>query len=185
MKKSKSGFTLVELLVVLVVIGILASIVLITFGNIQAKSRDAKRMADLQNIAEAIGSYRVKFGNDISTGSTCGDGGNGNGWFNYTGGTYTKSILSCLTDASYLNQNVIDPFGCKTTSEAVSSTCKRQGYAYMKYTSGSGDTSVTCVYARLEASGSTSNLTTANPCSSASSSTVATSYGMNYYVLVK
>lgn len=185
MKINKSGFTLVELLIVIIVIGILSSIVLVTFNGTQARARDTRRIADLQNIAEAIGSYRVKYGNDISTGSTCGENGNGSGWFNYTGGTYTKSILTCLTERGYLSQDIIDPFGCKTTTEAVSSTCKRQGYAYMKYTSGSGDTSVTCVYARLEASGSTSDLTSANPCSSASSSTVATSYGMNYYVLVK
>lgn len=183
MKISKSGFTLVELLVVLVVIGILASLVLVTFNNVQAKSRDARRVADLNNIAEAIGSYRVKYGDDISTGSGCGYQGNGSGWFNYTGASYPKSILTCLTEKSYLSSSIIEPFNCMTTTDG--SPCKRQGFAYMKYTSGSGDTSVTCVYARLEASGSTSDLTSANPCSSASSSTVATSYGMNYYVLVK
>jgi prepilin-type N-terminal cleavage/methylation domain-containing protein len=185
MKITKSGFTLVELLVVLVAIGILASLVIVSFNNIQAKSRDAERISDLQNIADAISSYRAKYGNDISTGSGCGDLGNGSGWFNYTSATYPKAILTCLTEKAYLTTAFIDPFGCTTTTEAVSATCKRQGYAYMKYTTGSGDTSVTCVYARLEASGSTSDLTSANPCTSASSSTVATTYGMNYAVLVK
>jgi prepilin-type N-terminal cleavage/methylation domain-containing protein len=184
MKITKSGFTLVELLIVLVVIGILAGIVLVSFNNIQAKSRDTKRISDLQNIADAIASYRTRYGNDISTGSGCGDLGNGSGWFNLQNATYPKAILTCLTEKAYLTNGFIDPFGCTTTTD-VAATCKRQGYAYMKYTSGSGDTSVTCVYARLEASGDTANLTIANPCSSASSSTVATSYGMNYYVLVK
>ena len=183
MKLNKSGFTLVELLVVIIVIGILASIVLVTFNSAQAKSRDARRMADLQNIAEAIGSYRAKYGDDISTGSGCGYQGNGSGWFNYTGTSYTKSILTCLTEKGYLSSSIIDPFNCATTTDGA--PCKQQGYAYMKYTAGSGDTSVTCVYAHLEASGSTSDLTSANPCTSASSSSVATSYGMNYYVLVK
>ena len=184
MKINRSGFTLVELLVVLVVIGILASIVLVSFNNIQARSRDARRISDLQNIADAIAAYRTKYGDEISTGSGCGQSGNGSGWFNYTGASYPKAILTCLTEKAYLTTAFIDPFNCTTTTDA-SGTCQRQGYAYMKYTSGSGDTSVTCVYARLEASGSTSDLTSANPCSSASSSTVATTYGMNYYVLVK
>jgi prepilin-type N-terminal cleavage/methylation domain-containing protein len=183
MKINKSGFTLVELLVVLVVIGILASLVLVSFNNVQAKSRDTKRISDLQNIADAIASYRAKYGNDISTGSGCGQSGNGSGWFNDTPAGY-KSILTCLTEKAYLTSAFIDPFGCTTTTDSAA-TCKRQGYAYMKYTAGSGDTSVTCVYAKLEASGSTADLTSANPCTSASSSTVATSYGMNYYVLVK
>lgn len=184
MKINKSGFTLVELIVVLIVIGILSSIVLVTFNNAQAKSRDTRRIADLNNIAEAIGSYRAKYSNDISTGSGCGYQGNGSGWFNYTGTSYTKSILTCLTEKGYLSNNVIEPYNCTSTTDP-SSDCKKQGYAYMKYTAGSGDTSVTCIYARLEASGDTADLTSANPCSSASSSTVATSYGMNYYVLVK
>jgi prepilin-type N-terminal cleavage/methylation domain-containing protein len=184
MKLSKSGFTLVELLIVIIVIGILAGIVLVTYNGLQAGARDARRKADLQNIADAIGSYRVKH-DDIGTGSGCGYQGNGSGWFNYTGTSYPKSILTCLTEAGYLSSGVIDPFNCATTTDS-SPNCQRQGYAYMKYTSGSGDTSVTCVYARLEASGSTSDLTdSSNPCYSASSSAVATSYGMNYYVLVK
>jgi prepilin-type N-terminal cleavage/methylation domain-containing protein len=184
MKVNKSGFTLVELLIVIIVIGILSGIVLVTYNGLQARARDTRRMADLQNIAEAIGSYRAKYGNDVSTGSGCGYGGDGFGWFNYTGSSYPKSILTCLTEKGYLSSSIIDPFNCATTTDGP--PCKQQGYAYMKYTSGSGDTSVTCVYAHLEASGSTSDLTdSSNPCYSASSSTVATSYGMNYYVLVK
>ena len=185
MMKSKSGFTLVEIIIVLTVIGILAALVIVSYGNVQAKSRDTKRVSDLQNIADAISTYRVKFGNDIATGSGCGSGGNGSGWFNETPGAY-KSILTCLTEKGLLTSAFIDPFGCVSNTD-VAASCKRQGqnYAYYKQTTGSGDTSVTCVYAKLEASGSTSDLTSANPCTTASSSTVATSYGMNYYVLVK
>jgi prepilin-type N-terminal cleavage/methylation domain-containing protein len=178
MKTSKSGFTLVEILIVLIVISILAALVIVSYGNVQAKARDTRRMSDLQNIAEAIGTYRAKFGNDVTTG--CGDTGIGNGWFNKQTPPY-KSILACLTEKGYLTTNFIDPFNCTTTTDGA--PCSRQGYAYMKYTSGSGDTSITCVYARLEA-GSTSDFTASNPCFSASSGTAA-SFGMNYYVLVK
>jgi hypothetical protein len=52
----------------------------------------------------------------------------------------------------------------------------------MKYSCGTGDAAITYLYARLEASGNTQDLVTANICSSA---TVATNYGMNYMLVVK
>lgn len=56
LRKNK-GFTLIELLVVIAIIGILASIVLASLNSARQKSRDAKRMADLQQIKLALELY--------------------------------------------------------------------------------------------------------------------------------
>ncbi|MBP9771852.1 MAG: type II secretion system protein [Candidatus Pacebacteria bacterium] len=57
MKKSQKGFTLIELLVVIAIIGILSSVVLASLNSARRKSRDARRLADLQQIKLASELY--------------------------------------------------------------------------------------------------------------------------------
>ncbi len=53
----KKGFTLVELLVVIAIIGILASIMLVSFNTAKQKARDAQRLSDIKNIQVALEMY--------------------------------------------------------------------------------------------------------------------------------
>ena len=55
--RSKKGFTLIELLVVIAIIGILASVVLASLNSARAKSRDARRIADVKQIQLALELY--------------------------------------------------------------------------------------------------------------------------------
>lgn len=56
-KSTQKGFTIVELLIVIVVIGILAALVLNTFAGIQQRARDTERKTDVNSIATQLEAY--------------------------------------------------------------------------------------------------------------------------------
>lgn len=59
--KNISGFTLVELLVVMAIISILVTLVTVTIGPVQRKSRDAKRKADLNYFVTGLKLFESDF----------------------------------------------------------------------------------------------------------------------------
>lgn len=61
-KKSEFGFTIVELLIVIVVIGILAAITITAYNGAQVRARDSARISKVKSISKAIELYRVDNG---------------------------------------------------------------------------------------------------------------------------
>lgn len=62
LKKRQSGFTIVELLIVIVVIGILATLVIVTFSGIQQKARDSQRQTDINAVDSHLEAYYAEHG---------------------------------------------------------------------------------------------------------------------------
>ena len=63
------GFTIVELLIVIVVIGILAAIVIVAYSGVQNRAKDTMRTSDIVSVQKALELYRVDNGTYPSVGT--------------------------------------------------------------------------------------------------------------------
>lgn len=100
--KRNSGFTLIELLVVIAVIGLLASVVLGSLNSARAKSRDARRIQDMQQIVTALELYYST--NGYYPQSECGWDCNG---YRYSADSSWDTLAADL--APYIKKLPIDP----------------------------------------------------------------------------
>ncbi|HEX3099362.1 MAG TPA: type II secretion system protein [Patescibacteria group bacterium] len=106
LKQNQKGFTLIELLVVIAIIGLLASVVLLALNSARQKSRDAKRLADVRQIASALELYF-----DAAVGGSNGYPGTA-GFAAGIAPTYMGSIPTSPTPSD----------GCVTTNYTYTST---------------------------------------------------------------
>lgn len=97
------GFTIVELLIVIVIIGILAGLVITTFTGVQAKARDAQRKTDVTAITKALEAYYSVNGKYPS--------GSGSTTINASWSTTADSSWDNLTVLlqPYMNTKIQDP----------------------------------------------------------------------------
>jgi general secretion pathway protein G len=68
-RRNQSGFTLVELLIVVIILGILAAVVIPQFNTAAAESKEAALASNLATIRQAIELYKVQH-NDTFPGAT-------------------------------------------------------------------------------------------------------------------
>src|SRR3989344_820760 len=114
--KYEKGFTLMELLVVIGVISVLASIVVLSLGTARAKARDTRRLANLNELRTALEIFYDEYGV-----YPCGDAGTSYGGTGDTSLSFPfmdgGSALECIgepktglfTAGLIDNQHIKDP----------------------------------------------------------------------------
>lgn len=174
----------------LAVMGILVSIVIVSYGTYQERTRDSERKSDVAQIAAALKNYANWNNNYLETGSGCGNGGNGTGWVALSSAdsaSYQTSIEQCLVNDKQLNVgDATDPTGCKRNSGGTCGT-GNPTRAYMKTHCTVSGVKKVYVMASLETAPANNAVidglcNSTNGCTANCNQNWGTAYGMNYYV---
>ncbi|HCH34628.1 MAG: hypothetical protein UY35_C0023G0006 [Candidatus Saccharibacteria bacterium GW2011_GWC2_48_9] len=71
MRYGKNGFTIVELLIVIVVIGILAAITIVAFNGVQERARNTQTIGAVKDLKSIYMAYAIQNGSYPGTGNYC------------------------------------------------------------------------------------------------------------------
>ncbi|MDB5178053.1 MAG: fimbrial protein pilin [Candidatus Saccharibacteria bacterium] len=130
----QKGFTIVELLIVIVVIGILAAITIVAYNGIQQRGRDARRLSDIGAIKKALELYKT----DTGTFPTVAYTGLGtlDGWED-SSKEAAGEFLTPLKPYGFSGGVTVDPINDATDATMnLARSNKHYGYLYYKYPAG-------------------------------------------------
>lgn len=117
---NNKGFTIVELLIVIVVIGILALLVITTYSGIQAKARNSKRQTDIQSVQTQLEAFFSQNGYYPSLGDMT----------QGTSATSNASATWITTNMKSLDQTALTDPSNPNSSKQLKDTPQAKWYAY-------------------------------------------------------
>lgn len=119
LRKKSSGFTLVELIIVVVVIGIIVSIIIVSYAAVTNESHSQSLQGDIKTAASKLSEYRADNGAYPSTLSTAGvtNSSTTSYTYTYTSANDTYCLIGTGYNTSYyvLNTNTTPKSGTSCT----------------------------------------------------------------------
>lgn len=179
MRNSKlKGFTIVELLIVIVIIAILAAISIVAYNGVQARSRDSIREKNIATIIKALELYYID--NQAFPSSNSSSTKINTSWVTTADSSW--AVLENQLVPKYVSVLPKDPQASTATNAGISGG---QNFDYIRLTNGWCDTTANkqgCLLSyRLE--NSTQKRTIAGDCPTGS--TQPTNYSSSEYILIK
>jgi prepilin-type N-terminal cleavage/methylation domain-containing protein len=149
--RKQTGFTIVELLIVIVVIGILAAITIVAYNGIQDRARDVRTQSDIKNVYMIVEKYAVDNGSYPSTGGlsvvrsddNCSAGTSQADWIPGVAEVLPQSVPNpgkgrgglggCYLYASDGNSYVISAWNMKNAGPSTGTMYRRLGFREAQY----------------------------------------------------
>lgn len=155
LSKRKEGFTIVELLIVIVVIGILAGLVITTYSGIQQKARNTERQTDLKAVQGQLEAYYATNGYYPANSTT-----------NGLGTSSSENVTFIQANMKGLDPEALRDPSATAGNYAMATTATSNEYAYVATPSGCDDSATLCtgytITADQEGSSSTYSYTALN-----------------------
>lgn len=108
----KRGFTLIELMMVIAIIGVLSSVILSSLNSARSQARDARRIAGIKQLQNALDLHYDTYGH-FPRSSLCGSTVPNGSWCNsvqpLSGGHWIRDLGTADVLAPFLADEPIDP----------------------------------------------------------------------------
>lgn len=118
MKKARAGFTIVELVVVIAVIGILAGITIMSYSRSQLNARDTAIKNAAAQTADALQLWATRNNTTPDKTGSSGAGGTDTGWVQPSATGTRNNIETALVSAGYLPNGFSSNLRSQTVSNA-------------------------------------------------------------------
>lgn len=146
MRRSIRGFTIVELLIVIVVIAILAAITIVAYNGIQQRSRNTQTVAGAKQYIQAVHMYAAAKGSYPTATGCLGDGYEFQGISGRCGGEASINVNPALD--TQLGEFLSSKPRLNTKNLTISSTNGTRAGGY--YAANDGGTGIPVIYYILE-----------------------------------
>ncbi len=131
---SSRGFTIIELLVVIAIIGILSTVILVSVNGARERGRDAKRIAQVQQIAKATDLYLANHNYAVPHCSSPG----------YSGGCDISDVggapafIDSSLDGTFMEYLIADGYISETPNDPLNQSPYAYYHASGEFPNGSG-----------------------------------------------